>query len=142
MLDDASQFTTKTINDPGYHDIYDNIFDEPSDEDPPESISEGGKDAVQNGVTVVENPVSNTISKNSLPCSEMELLGDKSKALLTGGKGVRTDERGPKPCPLYLTGRQQLTNRQKYILAAQCVTVSGRQRLTNRHKYICWPHDM
>ena len=43
------------------------------------------------------------------------VLGDKGKSLRTGGKGTRTDERRPKPCPPDLAGRQWLTNRQKYI---------------------------
>ena len=46
-MDDASQFTTKMINDPKDHDISDNIADWTSDEDPPEAIAEGGQDAVQ-----------------------------------------------------------------------------------------------
>ena len=37
--DDVSQFTTKMINDPDYHDILTNLSDQPSDEEPPEAIS-------------------------------------------------------------------------------------------------------
>ena len=47
LSDDASQFTTRLINDPEDHDISDNLADWPSDEEPPEAISEGGQDAVQ-----------------------------------------------------------------------------------------------
>ena len=47
LSDDASHFTTETINDPEYHDTSDNISDRPSDEEPPEAIAEGGQDAVQ-----------------------------------------------------------------------------------------------
>ena len=42
LSDDASQFTTRTINYPGDHDISDNLADWSSDEEPPEVISEGG----------------------------------------------------------------------------------------------------
>ena len=70
LSDDASQFTTNTINDTEYPDISDNFADRPSDEDPPEEISEGGQDSVQTDATSVENPVSNPISKNALPLSE------------------------------------------------------------------------
>ena len=35
LLDDASQFTTEMINDPEYHDISDNLADQPSDEELP-----------------------------------------------------------------------------------------------------------
>ena len=73
LSDDASQFTTDTINDTEYTDISDNLADRPSDEDPPEEISEGGQDVSQTGVTAVENPNSDTISENALPCSEKEL---------------------------------------------------------------------
>ena len=45
--DDASQFTTRLINDPEDHDISDNLADWPSNEEPPEAILEGGQDAVQ-----------------------------------------------------------------------------------------------
>ena len=47
LSDDVSHFTTKTINDPEDHDISDNLADWPSDEEPPEAISEGGQDSVQ-----------------------------------------------------------------------------------------------
>ena len=43
LLDDAIQFTTKTIDDPKYHGISVNIADQPSNEDPSEEIAEGGK---------------------------------------------------------------------------------------------------
>ena len=45
--DDASQFTTETIDNPEDHDISDNLADRPSDEEPPEAIAEGGQDIVQ-----------------------------------------------------------------------------------------------
>ena len=73
LSDDTSQFTTETIDNPEDHDISDNISDRPFDEDPTESIAEGGQHAVQTGVTAVENTVSGPIYKNALPCSEMEL---------------------------------------------------------------------
>ena len=57
------------IYDTKYHDIFDNLVDRPSDEEPPEAIVDGGQDAVQTGVTAVENTVSGPISKNSLPFS-------------------------------------------------------------------------
>ena len=63
FLDDVIQFTTKTIDDSKYHDIYDNLVDQPRDEDPLESIAEGDQDAYQIGVTAVENSVSNPISE-------------------------------------------------------------------------------
>ena len=69
------------------------------------------------------------------------LFGDKDKSLGKGVKGMHTDESGPKPCPPDLTGGQWLTNRQKYLLATQYVTVSVRKRLTNRQEYIFWMHD-
>ena len=47
LLDNASQFTTETINNPKDHDISDNLADWPSDEEPPEAIVEGGQDTVQ-----------------------------------------------------------------------------------------------
>ena len=47
LSDDASHFTTKTINNPKDHDISDNLADWPSDEEPPEAIAKGGQDAVQ-----------------------------------------------------------------------------------------------
>ena len=72
--DDASQFTTKEINDPKYYDIFDNIVNRPSQEEPPEEVSEGVQDSSQTGVTAVENSAPGPISKNSLPCLEMELL--------------------------------------------------------------------
>ena len=45
--DDASQFTTEMIDDTKDCDISDNLADRPSNEDPPEAITEGGQDAVQ-----------------------------------------------------------------------------------------------
>ena len=47
LSDDASQLTTETINGPEDHDISDNLADRPSNEEPPEVITEGGQDAVQ-----------------------------------------------------------------------------------------------
>ena len=69
-----------------------------------------------------------TIAKRTRESSShlKSMLVDKGKSLRTGGKGARTDERGPKPCPPDLAGRKWLTIRQKYLLAAQYATVSGR----------------
>ena len=71
LSDDTSQFTTKTIDDPKDHDISDNLADRPNDEEPSSAIAEGGQDAVQIDVTVVENPVSDPIYKNALSLLEM-----------------------------------------------------------------------
>ena len=71
--DDASQFTTDPIKDPKYCDFYENLVDRIIDEEPLEVIAEGGQDAVKIGVISAENHVSDPISKNDLPCSEMEL---------------------------------------------------------------------
>ena len=65
----ASQFDTKTINNPKYHDIFDNISNRPSNENPTEEISEGVQDEFQSGVTAVENTVSNPIYETVIPCS-------------------------------------------------------------------------
>ena len=45
--DNASQFSTETIKYTEYHDIYDNLADQPSDEEPPEAIAEWGQNSVQ-----------------------------------------------------------------------------------------------
>ena len=47
LSDDASQFTTKTIDNHEDHDTSDNLSKWPSDDKPPEAISDGGQDAVQ-----------------------------------------------------------------------------------------------
>ena len=47
LSDNASQFTTDTIKDSKDNDISNNLFDLPSNEEPPEAIAEGGQDAVQ-----------------------------------------------------------------------------------------------
>ena len=62
MWYNASQLTTDTIDNPEDHDIYDNSYYQPSNEEPPKSIAEGGQDSVQTDVTAVENPVSCPIS--------------------------------------------------------------------------------
>ena len=41
LSDDASQFTTEMINNTEDHDISDNLADLPSDEEPPEAITDG-----------------------------------------------------------------------------------------------------
>ena len=46
LLDDASQFTTETIINPEDHDIYENLANQPTYEEPPEEISERCQDSV------------------------------------------------------------------------------------------------
>ena len=45
--DDVNHFITKTIDDHEDHDISDNLSKWPSDDKPPEAISDGVQDAVQ-----------------------------------------------------------------------------------------------
>ena len=47
LMNDTSQFTTDTIDDPEDHYTSENIDNLPSYEKPPEAIAYGGKDAVQ-----------------------------------------------------------------------------------------------
>ena len=47
LLDNSSQFTTKTIDNSQDHDISDNLDDRPSNEETPKAISEGGKYTVK-----------------------------------------------------------------------------------------------
>ena len=71
--DDAIHFTTKMIDNPKDHAISDNLANRTSDEGPTEAITEEGQNAVQAGVTAVENNISGKIYKDTLPCLEMEL---------------------------------------------------------------------